>query len=248
MHSHDDILDSPISDKEVSCHIKNLKTNVATGIDMIANEHLIHGGKDIIDHIVRLFNLILEHEHFPPDLLKGAIIILPKSGKPPSIQKNNRGITLLSTEYKLLEKVLYERIKKYFMKINTRLCHPLKIAYQPQLCILMTSFSLQETVQHLYERASNVFCCLLDVSSAFDTVYHNGLFVKLYESGIKGKLLRILFSAYSNMKSCVMHNGLISNWFSLEQSVRQGGVLSAWLYSMIMIYSLKLRRNQLAAT
>ena len=92
VHSHDDILDSPISDKEISCHIKNLKTKVATGIDMIANEHLIHGGKDIIDHIVRLSNLILEHEHFPPDQLKGAIIILPKPGKPPNIQKNNRGI------------------------------------------------------------------------------------------------------------------------------------------------------------
>ena len=197
---------------------------------MIANEHLINGGKDIIDHIVRLFNLILEHGHFPPDLLKGAIIILPTPGKPPSIQKNNRGITILSTVYKLLEKVLYERIKKYVMKINTRLCHPLQNAYQPQLCSLMTLFSLQETVQHFYERASKVFCCLLDVSSAFDTVYHNGLFVKLYESGIKGKLWRILLSAYSNMKSCVMHNRLISNWFSLEQSVRQGGVLSAWLY------------------
>ena len=100
VHSHDDILDSPISDKEVSCHIKNSKTKVATGIDMIANEHLIHGGKDIIDHIVRLFNLILEHEHFPPDLLKGAIIILPKPGKPPSIQKNNRGITLYINYWK----------------------------------------------------------------------------------------------------------------------------------------------------
>ena len=79
-------------------------------------EHLIHGGKDIIDHIVRLFNLILKH--FPPDILKGAIIILPKPGKPPSIQKINRGITLLYTVYKLLEKMRYERIKKYIMKIN----------------------------------------------------------------------------------------------------------------------------------
>ena len=87
------------------------------------------------------------------------------------------------------------------MKINKRLCHPLQNAYQPQLCSFMTSFSLQETVQHFYERASKVFCCLLDVSSVFDTVYHYGLFVKLYESGIEGtfKLWIILFSAYGNM-------------------------------------------------
>ena len=134
------------------------------------------------------------------------------------------------------------------MKIDKRLCHPLQNAYQPQLCSFMTSFSLQETVQHFYERASKVFCCLLDVSSAFDTVYHYGLFVKLYESGIKGtfKLWILLFSAYGNMKSCVMHNGLMSNWFSLEQSVRQGGVLSAWFY--ILYVNDLLRMRQLAVT
>ena len=96
--------------------------------------------------------------------------------------------------YKLLEKVLYERIKKYFMKINTRLCHPLQNAYQPQLCSFMTSRSLQETVQYFYEKASKVFCCLLDIRSAFDTVYHNGLFVKLHESGININVENYIFS------------------------------------------------------
>ena len=32
------------------------------------------------------------------------------------------------------------------------------------------------------------------------------------------------------MQSCVMFEGMLSNWINLEQSVRKGGVLSAWLY------------------
>ena len=31
-------------------------------------------------------------------------------------------------------------------------------------------------------------------------------------------------------KSCVIDNGAMSDWFPLEQSVRQGGILSTWLY------------------
>ena len=41
---------------------------------------------------------------------------------------------------------------------------------------------------------------------------------------------RLLRSTYNRMYSCVCHDGLMSQWSKLNQSVRQGGVLSAWLY------------------
>ena len=98
----------------------------------------------------------------------------------------------------------------------------------------MTSFTLQETVNYFTERGTNVYCCLLDVSSAFDTVWIDGLFSKLFNIGINGKIWRLLYNAYLNMKSCVLYDGLLSDWFHLKQSVRQGGVLSAWLYILFI--------------
>ena len=94
----------------------------------------------------------------------------------------------------------------------------------------MTSFTLQETVNYFTERGTKVYCCLLDVSSAFDTVWNDWLFSKPFDIGINGKIWRLLYNAYLNMKSCVLYDGLLSDWFHLKQSVRQGGVLSAWLY------------------
>ena len=74
----------------------------------------------------------------------------------------------------------------------------------------MTSFTLRETINHFIERGSKTYCCTLDASSAFDSVWIDRLFY------------------------CVFLDGVISPWFSVLQSVRQGGVLSAWLYTLFM--------------
>ena len=44
----------------------------------------------------------------------------------------------------------------------------------------------------------------------------------------------VLRAAYTNVKSCVLFDGCVSPPFDVLQSVRQGGVLSAWLYVIYM--------------
>ena len=102
---------------------------------------------------------------------------------------------------------------------------------------------------HFTERGSKVYCSLLDAKSAFDSVWHDGLFVKLFKLGINGKMWRLLRLTYNRMYSCVCHDGLMSQWFKLNQSVRQGGVLSAWLY-LVYINDLatELEKAELGAT
>ena len=92
----------------------------------------------------------------------------------------------------------------------------------------MTSFSLQECIHYNTERGSPVFVCFLDSATAFDTVWHTGLFVKLHRLGIRGKLWSLLINAYTNMKNCVLQNGVRSEWIDVRQSVRQGSVLGPW--------------------
>ena len=60
---------------------------------------------------------------------------------------------------------------------------------------------------------------------------------------------RLLRSTYNRMYSCLCHDGLMSQWFKLNQSVRQGGVLSAWLY-LVYINDLatELKKAELGAT
>ena len=93
----------------------------------------------------------------------------------------------------------------------------------------MSSIMLRECILFAKETHSKLYVCFLDVQKAFDKVWHNGLFVKLYEKGIKSNLLRTIIDLHNGMKSCVLYKGNYSDWFPVLQGTRQGGVLSPFL-------------------
>ena len=59
----------------------------------------------------------------------------------------------------------------------------------------------------------------LDISKAFDKVWHDGLIFKLKQSGISGDLLQILSDFLSNRKQIVVFNGQNSSWTNVHGGV-----------------------------
>lgn len=57
--------------------------------------------------------------------------------------------------------------------------------------------------------------------------------------GIRGKLVRAVKSMYVNCQTYVKVLGGKSNWFTVEQSVRQGCVMSPWLFNVYMDYMVR---------
>ena len=58
--------------------------------------------------------------------------------------------------------------------------------------------------------------------------------MKLLGNGINGKLFRVIYNLYQNIKSCVMYSGQQSNSFSSYYGVRQGKTLSPVLFSLFL--------------
>ena len=56
----------------------------------------------------------------------------------------------------------------------------------------------------------------LDVQKACDTVWRNGLWFKLWELGVKGKMWRVIKRMYEFSKSSVLLDGQQSKAFSVE--------------------------------
>ena len=81
----------------------------------------------------------------------------------------------------------------------------------------MSSLMLRECISYAKENNSELFVCFLDVQKAFDSVWLNGLFVKLYEMGIRSNLLRLIMNMYKGIKSAVQYKGYYSAWFSVLQ-------------------------------
>ena len=70
----------------------------------------------------------------------------------------------------------------------------------------------------------------LDISKAFDKVWHDVLIFKLETYGIDGKLLKVLKSYLKDWQQRVFLDGQTSSWKNILAGVPQGSVLGPLLF------------------
>ena len=74
----------------------------------------------------------------------------------------------------------------------------------------------------------------LDVSSAFDKVWHSGLLAKLLQAGVEEKFYDILSSYLRDRKQIVVVNGEKSDILDIKAGVPQGSRLGPLLFLIYM--------------
>ena len=235
MDSVEDIANSIIPSKveftmdEFNQAIKKLKRNKAPGIDNISAEHVIFSGHNLRRLLLLLLNSMLSSGHIPESFLRGIIIPIHKGkGKSVSDPGNYRGITLSTTFCKLVETLLKPTVTQCLEEFDVP--DELQHGFQEDHFCSLTAISLNFIVENNTKSKKPTYAAFLDAAKAFDTVWHTGLMYKLYHLGVTGMTWYIIFKLYSGLKSTVYWNNQISQWFPVNQGVRQGGILSPLLY------------------
>ena len=91
--------------------------------------------------------------------------------------------------------------------------------------------TLNEIVQGRLREGKKTYAFFLD---AYDTVWRNGLWVKLWDLGVRGRMWRVIKRMYEASRSAVLLDGEKSASFSVEQGVAQGCSLSPILFSVFI--------------
>ena len=153
--------------------------------------------------------------------------------------KNYRPISLLPICGKIIEKIIFNNLYSYLNANN--LITKIQSDFRPgesttnQLLYLVNEIQAFENPKSLVVRA--VF---LDISKAFDKMWHDGLIFKLKQNGVSGSLFMFFQNYLNNRKKCVVLNGSHSSYSTIKSGVPQGSVLSPLLF---LIYINNLERN-----
>ena len=140
-----------------------------------------------------------------------------------------RGISLLSTVYKLYTAVLNDRLLK-FSERNIY-CDE-QNGFRPNRSCTDHIYILSSILRHRIHQNLSTYACFIDAEKAFDRVDRNLMLYKLFRYGINGNLHNNLKNIYCDSKSCVKVNGLLTSWFDIEYGVRQGDTLSPTLFGL----------------
>ena len=164
-------------------HNGKLLLGKAAGCDEVVAEVLVKGGDQVQRALYVLCQKVWEKETVPEEWRKGIIFPIYKDGDKRDTS-NYRGITLLSIVGKVYAHIINERMMKW--------CEENKIlveeqgGFRPERGCPDQLFSLVEILRNRGKKAT--FCCFIDVKKAFDRVFRGGLWERVAEEGIKGKM------------------------------------------------------------
>ena len=95
-------------------------------------------------------------------------------------------------------------------------------------------YTLNEIVQGRLRENKKTYAFFLDIQKAYVTVWHDGLWYKLWDMGVKGRMWRVIKKMYMSSRSAVLLEGEKSDSFNVDQGVAQGCSLSPILFSVFI--------------
>ena len=103
-----------------------------------------------------------------------------------------------------------------------------KKGHSTELCI----YTLKEVMNYYTRLGSPVFIAFLDIEKAFDKVNHDKLFRKLIRRKMPVYMVEILVYWYAQQKFRIRWDGIMSDKFPTSNGIRQGGLLSPYLFNV----------------
>jgi hypothetical protein len=222
------------SKAEIKAAIKKLKKGKAAGPDEIPAEALKGDLETTVEILYSLFGKIWEKEEIPKDWREGVVIKLPKKGDLRECT-NYRGIMLLSVPGKVLNRILLERMKE---AVDPKLRDQQAGFRQNRACADQIA-SLRIIVEQSLEWNSPLYINFIDYEKAFDSVDRETLWKLMRHYGIPEKLVSLVRATYEDMQCKVEHAGQMSDSFEVKTGVRQGCLLSPFLFLLAIDWIMK---------
>ena len=214
--------------KEVKSEIKNnINIKKAPGFELITGEILKQLPRKALVKLTNLINASFRLKYVPTLWKVAEVIMIHKPGKPPHEASSYRPISLLPVISKLFERLLLKRMKPIIEEREIIPNH--QFGFRCNHSTIDQVHRIVNIIEKCLEEKKICSAVFLDVSQAFDKVWHEGLIYKL-KSLLPKQFCEILQSYITDRFFRIKQENQYSELKQIMACVPQGSILGPILY------------------
>ena len=228
-----------IFENEISQAIQSFKDHTAPGLDGITIEFYKSFSKQLTPILCEIYNNIFLRKTLTSSQKHAYVKLLPKAGPSKDIT-NWRPVSLLNVDYKILAKILANRITPLLDDYIS----PNQQCGLPNRQMTNIHQNLLAVLEYAKDTHTPITFLQLDFSKAFDSLSHSFLFSVLHYANLPPPIITWIKIMLSDVDSQIQVNESKTPRIPLKKGVRQGCPLSMLLFILATdILSQKIRKN-----
>lgn len=155
-----------------------------------------------------------------------------KPNKPSFDPSSYRPIALTNCLCKLMEKMVTSRLNQFLAANNS--IDPRQSGFRASYSTLDALTRLETAARLALIQDDSLVVVFIDITQAFDSVWHHGLLHKLHSFGLTGNLPKFIQNFLENRKTSVRLGNIISPPYAVNVGVPQGSVISPTLFNIMI--------------
>ena len=218
--------------------IRKLKNGKAAGPDGIIPEMLKHASNQMVNFLVKFFNVLFDEGTYPLNWCESIILSLFKKGDCNN-PNNYRGISLCDVTGKLYSSIINNRLQEWID--DNDITGECQGGFKRGYSTIDHMFTLLALIQKQFTFNRKLYVAFIDFEKAFDSISRKLLWPILLRNGIKGKLYKCVRSMYEIVKAKVrsglgnVATGNFTEYINCTRGVNRvmSAVLFFFLYSLM---------------
>ena len=215
-----------IGREECRAALAKMNKNKAPGVSGFTPEFFMYFWDDIGGIITAYINHAFQHGFFISQR-RGIVTLIPKIGDRHEI-KDKRPICLLDVVYKLVAKVIANRIGV----VVNNLISPEQTGFIKGRFIGENLRLISDVIEYCEMDQSEGIMIACDYRAAFDSLEHDFIFAALKAYNFGENLIAWVKLLYHDASLSIVNNGYTSRWFSCNRGTFQGSPLSGLLFDL----------------
>ena len=217
------------SQREFAAALQHLKPVKAPGPDSICPELILHAGAALKSWLRDFLSSCLRRLKIPKIWRRPLVVAIPKPTKPVGDPKSYRLISLLCVPYKILERIIYARVELLIVLLLPKE----QAGFRRGRSTVDQVVLLIQNIEDSFEAKKKAGAVFIDLTGAYDTVWHRGLTCKLLRLLPDKHMVKMIMELLRNRTfTLTTGDSKQSRLRRLKNGVRQGSVLASILFNI----------------